>query len=196
MSRARSLVLAPAILFGCLLTAAPALAGPPPPAGWTDGYVIGQRHPPALLAHRRSQAGAGDGARLVGRRVVLDQPRPRADRSLRRHHVRRPWPWAVRSADRRRPGRRAGRGSRRPDQGAASSTSRSSWATRWAAPRWRGSRPSIRTCPARSSWRTRRWCGRPRRRRPPVRPRSPSTSGAPTSSSATTSAKPSSSPTA
>ena len=39
MSRARSLVLAPACLLGCLLAAAPALAGPPPPAGWTDGYV-------------------------------------------------------------------------------------------------------------------------------------------------------------
>jgi pimeloyl-ACP methyl ester carboxylesterase len=40
MSRLRSLVLASACLTSvCLGAAAPALAGPPPPAGWTDGYV-------------------------------------------------------------------------------------------------------------------------------------------------------------
>ena len=57
MSRARSLVLAH-------LPAEPACSPPRRPsparrrpAGWTDGYVIGQRHPPALLAHRRGQAG-------------------------------------------------------------------------------------------------------------------------------------------
>ena len=65
MSRARALVLAPAILFGCLLAAAPALAGPPPPAGWTDGYVsangirlhywrTGGAKPALVLAHGSS----------------------------------------------------------------------------------------------------------------------------------------------
>jgi pimeloyl-ACP methyl ester carboxylesterase len=65
MSRARSLVLAPAGLFACLLAAAPAFAGPPPPAGWTDGYVsvngirlhywrTGGAKPPLVMAHGSS----------------------------------------------------------------------------------------------------------------------------------------------
>src|SRR5215203_1888084 len=71
MSTARSLVLAPAclltaaVLVGGVLAATPALAGPPPPAGWTDGYVAangirlhywrtGGAKPPLVMAHGSS----------------------------------------------------------------------------------------------------------------------------------------------
>jgi pimeloyl-ACP methyl ester carboxylesterase len=61
MSYVRSLVLASA----CLFAAAPAVAGPPPPAGWTDGYVAangirlhywrtGGAKPALVLAHGSS----------------------------------------------------------------------------------------------------------------------------------------------
>jgi pimeloyl-ACP methyl ester carboxylesterase len=63
MSYVRSLSLALASL--CLLAAVPASAGPPPPAGWTDGYVVangirlhywrtGGAKPPMVLAHGSS----------------------------------------------------------------------------------------------------------------------------------------------
>ena len=97
----------------------PRLPWPLPAASRLDGRLRHrQRHPPALLADGRRQAGAGAGARIVRRRAVLDQPGQGADRPLRRHHVRRPWARPVRSADGSRPGRRPGRGSRRPDRGA------------------------------------------------------------------------------
>jgi pimeloyl-ACP methyl ester carboxylesterase len=64
MSRARSFALA----LTCLLAAAPALAGPPPPAGWTDGYVVangirlhywrtGGAKPALVMAHGSSDDG-------------------------------------------------------------------------------------------------------------------------------------------
>ena len=111
-SRARSLVPRPPSCSARSRRAV--LAGPPPPAGWTDGYVAangiacttGGRAKPALVMARTARR----------RRVVLDQP-GQSDRSLRRHHVRRLRPRPVRSADRRR-SVDVRSGSRRPDQGA------------------------------------------------------------------------------
>jgi pimeloyl-ACP methyl ester carboxylesterase len=65
MSSVRALALASASLVVSLLVAGPAVAGPPPPAGWTDGYVsangirihywrTGGAKPPLVLAHGSS----------------------------------------------------------------------------------------------------------------------------------------------
>ncbi len=56
-----------AVVLGILsvVCVTPAFAGPQPPAGWTDGYVVGQRHPHPLLAHRRRPANRRSCSRTV-----------------------------------------------------------------------------------------------------------------------------------
>ena len=98
--------------------AAPAFAGPEPPAGLDRGLRDGERHPPALLADGRrgkpalvmAHGSSDDGLCWTNLAKEFQD-------ALRHHHVRRARARVVRSADRRGSARCAGGGSRRADQG-------------------------------------------------------------------------------